>query len=147
MILLASTTSFVTFLASAAFGFVFVVFGSILGDIFDRGDLGRESDGHGGGPSILSSRILSVFITALGSFGAIGVHFGYGVGASAAMGFGGGVLFAEVIYTFAGLLYGQRASSHVRMGDSVGNTAQVSVSIPQGGARCVARWATRLWKR
>lgn len=139
MILLASTSAFVTFLAIAAFGFVFVVVSSILGDIFDHGDIGHDTDGHGGGPSLLSSRILSVFITAFGAFGAIGVHLGYGVGASTAIGFGGGVLFAGVIYLFASFLYSQQATSHVRTGDLVGNTAQVSVAISKcgvGQVRC-----------
>jgi membrane protein implicated in regulation of membrane protease activity len=133
MILLASTSAFVTFLAIAAFGFFFLIGSSILGDMFEHGDFSHDADGHGAGPSILSSRILSVFVTAFGSFGAIGIHLGYGVGVSTAMGFGGGVLFAGVIYVFASFLYSQQASSHVRTGDLVGNTAQVSVAIPQGG--------------
>jgi membrane protein implicated in regulation of membrane protease activity len=133
MILLASTSAFVTFLAIAVFGFVFMIVGAMLGDIFEHGDLGHDADGHGGGPSLLSSRILSVFVTAFGSFGAIGIHAGYGVGVSTAMGFGGGALFAGVIYAFASFLYSQQASSHVRTSDLVGNTAQVSVAIPKGG--------------
>ena len=133
MILLASTSAFITFLAIAAFGFVFLIGSSILGDLFEHGDIGHDADGHGAGPSLLSSRILSVFVTAFGSFGAIGIHLGYGVGVSTAMGFGGGVLFAGVIYVFASFLYSQQASSHVRTGDLVGNTAQVSVAIPKGG--------------
>ena len=116
--------------------------------MFDHGDFGHDADGHGAGPSILSSRILSVFVTAFGSFGAIGIHLGYGVGVSTAMGFGGGVLFAGVIYVFASFLYSQQATSHVRTSDLVGNTAQVSVAIPKGEwARCAARWVTRWWKR
>ena len=133
MILLASTSAFVTFLAIAAFGFVFLIGSSILGDLFEHGDFGHDADGHGAGPSLLSSRILSVFVTAFGSFGAIGIHIGYGVGVSTAMGFGGGVLFAGVIYVFASFLYSQQASSHVRTGDLVGSMAQVSVTIPKGG--------------
>ena len=133
MILLASTSAFVTFLAIAAFGFVFLIGSSILGDVFEHGDFSHDADGHGAGPSILSSRILSVFVTAFGAFGAIGIHAGYGVGVSTAMGFGGGVLFAGVIYVFASFLYSQQASSHVRTGDLVGNMAQVSVTIPRGG--------------
>jgi membrane protein implicated in regulation of membrane protease activity len=133
MILLADTSAFVTFLAIAAFGFVFLVFSSIMGDLFDHGDFSHEADGHGGGPSLLSSRILSVFVTAFGSFGAIGIHLGYGVGVSTAMGFGGGVLFAGAIYIFASFLYSQQATSHVRTGDLVGHSAQVSVAIPKGG--------------
>jgi len=134
MILFASSTSaFITFLAIAAFGFVFLVASSILGDLFEHGDFGHDMDGHGGGPSILSSRILSVFVTAFGSFGAIGIHSGYGLGASTAMGFGGGVAFAAVIYGFASFLYSQQASSHVLVQDLVGSTAEVSVAIPKGG--------------
>ncbi len=133
MILLAGTSAFVTFLAIAVFGFVFLIAGSMLGDMFEHGDLGHDADGHGGGPSLLSSRILSVFVTAFGSFGAIGIHAGYGVGVSTALGFGGGVLFAGVIYAFASFLYSQQASSHVRTSDLVGNMAQVSVAIPKGG--------------
>ena len=133
MILLASTSAFVTFLAIAVFGFVFLIGSSVFGEMFEHGDLGHDADGHGAGPSLLSSRILSVFVTAFGSFGAIGIHLGYGVGVSTAMGFGGGVLFAGVIYVFASFLYSQQASSHVRTGDLVGNMAQVSVTIPKGG--------------
>jgi membrane protein implicated in regulation of membrane protease activity len=133
MILLASTSAFVTFLAIAAFGFVFLIASAILGDLFDHGDFSHDADGHAGGPSLLSSRILSMFITAFGSFGAIGIHLGHGVGVSTAMGFGGGVLFAGVLYVFASFLYSQQASSHVRTGDLVGNTGQVSVAIPKGG--------------
>lgn len=133
MILLASGSAFVTFLAIAAFGFAFLVGSSLLGDIFEHGDFSHDADGHGAGPSIFSSRILSVFVTAFGSFGAIGVHLGYGLGVSTAMGFGGGVLIAAVIYAFASFLYSQQASSHVRTSDLVGSTGQVSVAIPKGG--------------
>jgi membrane protein implicated in regulation of membrane protease activity len=133
MILLASTSAFVTFVAIAVFGFVFLLGSSVLGDLFEHGDFSHDADGHGAGPSLLSSRILSVFVTAFGSFGAIGIHIGFGVGASTAMGFGGGVLFAGIIYVFASFLYSQQASSHVRTGDLVGNMAQVSVAIPPGG--------------
>jgi hypothetical protein len=133
MILLATTSAFVTFLAIAVFGFIFLIGSSLLGDLTDHGDFGHDADGHGAGPSLLSSRILSVFITAFGSFGAIGIHVGFGVGISTAMGFGGGVLFAGVIYVFAGFLYSQQATSHIRTTDLVGSTAQVSVAIPKGG--------------
>jgi len=133
MIFLAGVSAFVTFLAIAAFGFVFLVASAILGDLFDHGDFSHETDGHGAGPSMLSSRILSVFVTAFGSFGAIGIHLGYSVGVSTAMGFGGGLIFAGIIYAFASFLYSQQASSHVSTRDLVGNTGQVSVAIPKGG--------------
>jgi len=133
MLLFIGISAFVTFLAIAAFGFVFLVASSILGDLLEHGDFGHDMDGHEAGPSILSSRVLSVFVTAFGSFGAIGIHLGYGVGPSTAMGFGGGLVFATLIYLFAWFLYSQQASSHVRVGDLVGCTAEVSVAIPKGG--------------
>jgi hypothetical protein len=133
VMLLGGTSAFVTFLAIAVFGFVYLLGSSMLGDIFDHGDMDHSTDGHAAGPSIFSSRILSVFVTAFGSFGAIGVHLGYGVGLSTAMGFGGGALFGGIIYAFASFLYGQQASSHIRTSELVGNTAQVSVAIPKGG--------------
>jgi hypothetical protein len=133
MILFGGASPFITFLAIGVFGFVFVIASSILGDVFDHGDFGHDADGHGGGPSLLSSRNLSIFITAFGAFGAIGIYQGFGVGVSTAMGLGGGLAFALVIYAFAAFLYGQQASSHVRTADLIGNTAQVSVAIPKGG--------------
>jgi hypothetical protein len=132
MILFEGTSAFITFLAIAVFGFVFVIASSILGDVFDHGDFGHDAGGHGG-PSLLSSRTISVFVTAFGAFGAIGIHLGYGVGVSTAMGMGGGLLFALLIYAFAAFLYSQQASSHIRTSDIIGNTAQVSVAIPKGG--------------
>lgn len=133
MFLLVGFSAFVTFLAIAVFGFVFLVASSVFGDLFEHGDISHDVDGHGGGASILSSRVLSVFVTAFGGFGAIGTHLGYGVGVSSAMGFGGGLVFGGVIYLFASFLYGQQASSHVRQDDLMGATAQVTVAIPKGG--------------
>jgi membrane protein implicated in regulation of membrane protease activity len=77
--------------------------------------------------------VLSVFVTAFGAFGAIGIHLGYGVGPSTAMGFGGGLAFAAVIYLFASFLYSQQATSHIRVSELVGCTGEVSVAIPKGG--------------
>jgi membrane protein implicated in regulation of membrane protease activity len=132
MIILGSTSAFVTFLAIAVFGFVFLVAGALLGDLFEHGDLGHDAGDHGG-PSILSTRVLSGFVTAFGGFGAIGVHMGYGLGVSTAMGFGGGMLFAGLVYVFIWVLFSQQASSHVVIEDLVGKPAEVSVAIPKGG--------------
>lgn len=135
MALLLFISAFSTFIAIAVFGFVFVVASAILGDLFEH-DIGHDVDqgdmGHGG-PSILSSRILSVFVTAFGGFGAIGSYMGYSLALSTAMAFGGGVVFAGVIFFFAKFLYGQQASSHIQMSDLVGCTASVSVAIPENG--------------
>lgn len=133
MLLLAALSAFVTFVAIAAFGFVFLLGSAVFGDLFEHGDFGHDVGDHGGGPSILSTRVLSGFVTAFGGFGAIGTHLGYGVGTSTAMGFGGGLAFAALVYFFVWALYSQQASSHVVIGDLVGRTAEVSVAIPKGG--------------
>jgi len=132
MTLLANTSLFVTFLAIAVVGFIFVIASSVPGGWLGHGGPGHHAD-RGAAPSILSRRILSVFMTAFGSFGAIGIRLRYGLGVSVAMGLGAGVLFAGVIYVFAGFLYAQPASRHAVVGNLVGNTAQVSVGIPLGG--------------
>lgn len=132
MILLASTSAFVTFLAIAVFGFVFLLAGAIFGDLFEHGDMGHDAGDHGG-PSILSTRVLSGFITAFGGFGAIAIHLGYSLGTSTTIGFGGGIAFAALIYVFIWVLFTQQASSHIVVGDLVGRSAEVSVAIPKGG--------------
>ena len=134
MALLLFISAFTTFIGIAVFGFVFVVASAVFGELFEHdGDLGHDVDGHEGGPSVLSSRILSVFVTAFGGFGAIASYLNYGVGLSTAVAFGGGLIFGGIIYFFASFLYSQQASSHIRVGDLVGSTAQVSVAIPDNG--------------
>ena len=132
MIILASTSAVVTFMAIAIFGFVFLLAGAVFGDLFEHGDLGHDVGDHGG-PSILSSRVLSGFITAFGGFGALAIHMGYSVEAGSAIGLAGGAAFAGVIYLFIWVLFSQQASSHIVVGDLVGRSAEVSVAIPKGG--------------
>jgi membrane protein implicated in regulation of membrane protease activity len=77
--------------------------------------------------------VISVFVTAFGSFGAIGVRYGLSpLGASLA-GTAGGLLFGSLVYLFARFLYGQQASSDVTAVDLVGLPARVVVTIPAGG--------------
>lgn len=126
--------AFAVFLGIAAVGFLVLIISFFMGEIFDFG--GHDFD-HGGdvgdGISFMSSRVLSVFVTAFGGFGAIGTHLGYGIGVSSAMGLAGGIVFGGMIYMFARFLYGQQASTDVRISDLAGKTGQVSVAIPKGG--------------
>ena len=139
MFLFAGFSAFAVFLGIASIGFLVLVVSFLSGELFDHGDLaGHDADFHGdvhmgGGVSIFSTRILSVFVTAFGGFGAIGIHLGHGVEVSTAMGVAGGLVFGTIIYLFASFLYSQQASSDVRVGDLAGNTAQVSVTIPKAG--------------
>ncbi|MBI1983074.1 MAG: hypothetical protein HYS61_02620 [Acidobacteria bacterium] len=137
MFILWAVSAFGVFLGLAAIGFIFLLISLVAGELFDLGDLfgGHDVDvgDHGGGPSFFSSRVISVFITAFGGFGAIGSHLGYGVGVSTAMGVASGLVFGGLLYLFITFLHGQEASSDVRVGDLVGSTGQVSVAIPKGG--------------
>ena len=139
MLLLAGFSAFGVFLGIASIGFLFLLVSLLFGEFFGHGDLvGHDADFHGdlhdgGGVSIFSTRVLSVFVTAFGGFGAIGIHLGYGAGVSTALGVAGGLVFGAIIYLFASFLFSQQASSEVRMSDLAGGTAQVSVAIPKGG--------------
>jgi len=127
------------FLAIAAVGFLFLLISLIFGEIFEHLGGAFEHDGgfdHAldhGGPGLFSSRILAVFITAFGGSGAVGTHYGLAALPSSGLGFASGVVFALIIYAFARFLWGQQASTEVRVTDLVGQTARVIVAIPAGG--------------
>ncbi len=135
--ILVGFSAFAIFLGIAAFGFFFLLFSLIAGDLFGHGDMGgHDVGGHGefhGGVSFFSSRVLSVFVTAFGGFGAIGIHLNYGMEVSSLLGLVGGIFFGGIIYLFASFLYSQQASSNIRTSELVGGTAQVTVAIPAGG--------------
>jgi hypothetical protein len=139
MFLFAGLSAFAVFLGIASIGFLILVVSFLSGEMLDHGDLaGHDADFHGdvhggAGVSIFSTRILSVFVTAFGGFGAIGIHLGHSVEVSTAMGVGGGLVFGTIIYLFASFLFSQQASSEVRVSDLAGSTAQVSVAIPKAG--------------
>jgi hypothetical protein len=131
-----SLSAFAIFLAIAAVGFLFLIISLLFGEIFGHGDIGAHGgDVHGDahGVGFLNLRVLSVFVTAFGGFGAIGVHLGYRTEISTAIGLVGGFIFGGIIYLFASFLYGQQASSGVGVGELVGLTGQISVAIPAGG--------------
>ncbi len=133
---LSQVSAFSVFLAIAAVGFIFLLVSLIFGEIFEHFEAaGFEHDisADHGGPGILSTRILSVFITAFGGFGAVATHYGLSVLPASGVGFASGVLFASVIYGFARFLWQQQATSETRTADLVGRTARVIVTIPAGG--------------
>jgi membrane protein implicated in regulation of membrane protease activity len=139
-ILVVGISAFAIFLGIAAIGFLFLVLSFLFGEIFGHGDVGAHDAGlhgdvHGDahGVSIFSTRVLSVFVTAFGGFGAIGIHLGYRIELSSVIGLLGGVMFGGLIYLFASFLYSQQASSGIRVSELVGRTAQVTVAIPQNG--------------
>jgi membrane protein implicated in regulation of membrane protease activity len=128
---LLSVNAYTVFLGIAAIGFVFLLVSLIFGEIFDFFD--HDIDFDHGGPGILSSRVIAVFITAFGAFGAIATNNGLGPGPASAVGLGSGVLFGGIIYGFLRFLYGQQATSEVLASDLVGQSARVVVAIPANG--------------
>lgn len=121
-------STFTVFLAICAAGFVFLILSLAFGEVFEHFEVDAD-----GGPGIFSSRVIGVFITAFGGFGAIGIHYGLSPAAASLLGAAGGVVFGGLIYVIARFLYQQQASSDVRVADLVGQNCRVVVSIPAGG--------------
>lgn len=136
------------FLTICLVGFTVLMVSFVLGEIAEHGgevihdlaadqpiiDHGGEVDHAGGGPSILSIRILSGFVTGFGGAGAIGVYYGLPYGWSSLMGIGVGFVMAAIIYAIASFLYKQQASSGISVNELVGKMATVTISIPKDGA-------------
>ena len=129
-------TALSVFLIIAAVGFGFLLVSLLFGEIFEllgfdlhTGDFGAGEGAHG----FIDSRVVSVFITAFGGFGAIGVMSGMNTLVSSMLGIAGGVILALVVSLFGKFLLGQQSSSSVTSGQLVGRTAQVVVAIPAGG--------------
>ncbi len=132
--LLGQISAFTVFLAIAALGFLFLLISLVFGEVFEHlGGAHFDHDLSHGGPSFFSARILSVFVTAFGAFGAIGVHYGLSMLPASGLGFLSGLFFAGLIYLFARFLYSEQASTSVRGADLVGRTARTVVAIPAGG--------------
>ena len=131
MDILPSLSAYTVFLVIAGVGFIFLIVSMVFGEIFDFFD--HDIDFDHGGPGILSSRVIAVFITAFGAFGAIAMNNGLSVGAASGVGLGGGLVFGGVIYMFLRFLYGQQASSDVLASDLVGQTGRIIVGIPANG--------------
>jgi hypothetical protein len=118
------------FLAIGAIGFLFLLISLIIGDFFDS--LGFHFDGVDGDVGVLDSRVISVFLTAFGGFGVIGVTAGAGTLGSTAIGLLGGIIFGAIVFYFARFLVGQQSSSSVSSDMLIGRSAQVMVAIKPG---------------
>src|SRR5215211_4713028 len=120
------------FLGIAAIGFIGLLVSLVAGDIFDSFGFDTGLDGAGDGHALLDGRVISVFITAFGGFGAIGIQMGLGIVASSLLGLAGGIVFGGLVSIFARFLYKQQSSSSVATTQLVGRTAQVIVPIAPG---------------
>jgi hypothetical protein len=118
------------FLAIGGFGFLFLLISFLVGDLFEMigFDFGTDLDaGHDFG--VFDSRVISMFLTAFGGFGVIGVSLGYGAVGSSIAGLLGGFVFGTIVFYFGKFLYSQQSTSSVSMEDLIGRDAQVVVSI------------------
>jgi hypothetical protein len=132
--LLTQISAFSVFLAISSVGFLILLASFFFGEIFEHfGDGGWDHDLSHGGPSFFSMRVISVFITGFGGFGAIGVHFGFSVLAASGLGFLSGLGCATAIYSFARFLYSQQATTESKASDLIGQQARTIVAIPAGG--------------
>jgi len=129
---LSNISSLLVFLAIAAIGFLFLLVSLVLGDVFDSFDIDGGLDGGADGHGFLDSRVISVFVTSFGGFGAIGIQMGLGIVVSSFVGLAGGVVLGGLISLFARFLYKQQSSSSVGTAQLIGRTAQVIVSIAPG---------------
>ena len=131
--LISQLSAFGVFLAIAGVGFIFLLISLVFGEVFEHLGMDVDHSFDHGGPSFLSARGLSVFVTAFGGIGAIGVRYGLSTAGASLMGFIGGLFFASIIYVFARFLYGQQATSSMSATDIVGQNGRVTVAIPAGG--------------
>jgi len=120
------------FVIIGAIGFVFLLASLVLGDLFElfggHADLGGDGTDFG----LFDSRVIAVFITAFGGFGAIGVQLAFGPAASSVIGLLGGVIFGGIVSSFGRFLIGQQSSTTVTDDMLIGRTAQVTVAIKPG---------------
>lgn len=129
---LSNITPLIVFLGIAGIGFVFLLITLIVGDIFDSFGFETGLDGAGDGHGFLDSRVLSVFVTAFGGVGAIGIQMGLSIVASSLLGLAGGIVLGGIVSLFARFLYKQQSTSSVTTTQLIGRTAQVTVSIAPG---------------
>lgn len=135
---LSQVSALSVFLVIAAIGFLFLLATLVFGEIFEHVDIDHDLDHDGLG--FFNTKVISVFITAFGGFGAIAVSQGFGNFASSVIGLTGGVALGALVYFFARLLYSQQASSVISSSDLVGRTGQITVAIPSNGfgqVRCL----------
>jgi membrane protein implicated in regulation of membrane protease activity len=124
-------SAFTVFLAVCAVGFLFLVLGLAFGGIFDF--LEADHDFDTGGPGFFSSRVMAVFVTAFGGFGAVATYYGLAPVPASIVGFGSGLVFGGAIYGLARALFDQQASTDVHASDLVGAIGRIVVGIPPGG--------------
>lgn len=129
MDLVSSFNLLTLFVVIGGVGFVFLLISLVVGDVFEAVGFDLSAGDSGLDFGFLDSRVLAVFITAFGGFGAIAIQMGFGAVVGSLAGLLGGVVFALVVSLFGRFLIAQQASSTVTDDDLIGRTAQVTVAI------------------
>lgn len=119
------------FLIIGGIGFLFLLASLVVGDIFDAVgfDLSLDTNHDFG---VFDSRVIAIFLTSFGGFGAIAASFGWGALGGSMFGLVGGFIFGALVFYFGKFLYNQQSSSSVSTDDLIGRTAQVTVGIKPG---------------
>jgi hypothetical protein len=131
------------FLILALVGVIFLLISAILGgdhDLsgdhefhFEHGGETEASHDTGGGPSPLSVRVLSLFVTAFGAVGAIARYKGASYPLSSILGLVGGFVIGGIGYQIMKFFWKQQATSTVSSEDLINSTAEVKTAIPPSG--------------
>ncbi len=127
-----SFSALTVFLIIAGVGFLFLLASLVVGDLFEHFGVDGGFDSAPDGPGFLDSRVISVFVTSFGGFGAISTQAGFGIVTSSFLGLAGGIVLGGIVSLFGRFLYKQQATSSVRSSQLVGRTAQVTVTIQSG---------------
>lgn len=134
-------------------GILFLVLASLIGDHgggeLSGGDVGHdfghdfshdaglhtsaEQDASASGPSPLSMRSISIFVTVFGFAGFLAKHYGVSGGIATVIGIVAGLALAALTFQFIKLLYAQQGSSVISQAELVGQQAEVINAIPKDG--------------
>jgi membrane protein implicated in regulation of membrane protease activity len=116
------------FLGVGGIGLLFLLISFVVGDVFEAVglDFGLDASHDFG---VFDSRVVAVFLTAFGGFGAIGTALGYTAIGASLVGLLGGFAFGAIVFYFGKMLYKQQSTSSVSAADLIGRTAQVVVGI------------------
>ena len=133
-------------------GILFLALASLMGDHdgdFSGGDVGHDfghdfghdaglhtsadQDASASGPSPLSMRSISIFVTVFGFAGFLAKHYGASGGLATVIGIVAGLALAALAFKFIKLLYAQQGSSVISQAELVGQQAEVINIITQDG--------------
>ncbi|HYE72173.1 MAG TPA: hypothetical protein VEF04_02540 [Blastocatellia bacterium] len=124
---LLTPNALIVFLLITTVGFVFLLASFLLGDLFEM--FSQDSGGSAHEMGIFDTRVISIFATAFGGFGALGMMTGLGVAVSSLLGLIGGIVLGAAVFFFGRMLYQQQSSSSISAHHLIGRIAEVIVTI------------------